>query len=176
MQHAAQLIPRPIRLRRHAAEDDLLPVIVADLSKHHLERASLITSAVDGARDCLCFGRWRGFGSPPPAAPGERPPDQPFRPGLYHPPRFETVSLIALEREGFIRRQPGVARSIELLIDPDTLPRLLPSPGQPVTTSAQRHSMETRTPDRAKFDLDSESPYQRGSVLRCLRQRSLSYR
>jgi len=44
MQHAAQLIPLPIRLRGHAAEDDLLAVIVADLSKHHLERADLITS------------------------------------------------------------------------------------------------------------------------------------
>jgi hypothetical protein len=33
LQHAAQLIPLPIRLRGHAAEDDLLAVIVADLSK-----------------------------------------------------------------------------------------------------------------------------------------------
>jgi hypothetical protein len=63
--HAAQLIPLPIRLRGHAAENDLLAVIVADLSKHHLERASPITSdrphmaAVDGERDGLCFGRWR---------------------------------------------------------------------------------------------------------------------
>jgi hypothetical protein len=44
MQNVAQLIPWPIRLRGHAAEDDLLAVIVADLSKHHLERAELITS------------------------------------------------------------------------------------------------------------------------------------
>jgi DNA-binding MarR family transcriptional regulator len=47
--------------------------------------------------------------------------------------------LITLEREGFIRRQPGVARSIELLIDPETLPRLLPSSGQPVKTAVQRY-------------------------------------
>jgi len=33
--------------------------------------------------------------------------------------------VLALERGGFIRRQPGVARSIELLIDPETLPTLL---------------------------------------------------
>ena len=48
--------------------------------------------------------------------------------------------LITLERQGFIRRQPGVARSIELLIDPSTLPQLRPSPGQPVKTTVQRSS------------------------------------
>jgi DNA-binding MarR family transcriptional regulator len=35
--------------------------------------------------------------------------------------------LVTLERAGLIRRQPGVARSIQLLIDPSTLPPLLPS-------------------------------------------------
>ena len=40
--------------------------------------------------------------------------------------------LITLEREGLIRRQPGIARSIRLLIDPSTLPPLLPSHSQPV--------------------------------------------
>jgi hypothetical protein len=29
-----------------------------------------------------------------------------------------------LEREGFIRRQPGVARSIELRVTPESLPLL----------------------------------------------------
>jgi repressor LexA len=47
--------------------------------------------------------------------------------------------LITLEREGLIRRQPGVARSIELLIDPTILPELLPSPGQPVKNTVQSH-------------------------------------
>ena len=47
--------------------------------------------------------------------------------------------LITLEREGLIRRQSGVARSIELLIDPGTLPRLLPGGGQPVKTAVQRY-------------------------------------
>jgi hypothetical protein len=32
--------------------------------------------------------------------------------------------LITLERKGLIRRTPGVARSIELLIAPDSLPVL----------------------------------------------------
>jgi repressor LexA len=33
--------------------------------------------------------------------------------------------VLTLERAGFIRRQPGVARSIEMLIDPERLPVLL---------------------------------------------------
>lgn len=33
--------------------------------------------------------------------------------------------LVTLERAGFIRRQPRVARSIELLVDPKYLPDLL---------------------------------------------------
>ena len=33
--------------------------------------------------------------------------------------------LVGLERAGFIRRQPRVARSIELLVDPKYLPDLL---------------------------------------------------
>jgi DNA-binding MarR family transcriptional regulator len=33
--------------------------------------------------------------------------------------------VLTLERAGFIRRQPGAARSIELLVDPELLPELL---------------------------------------------------
>ena len=43
--------------------------------------------------------------------------------------------LITLERERLIRRQPGIARSIQLLIDPSTLPPLLPSQRQSVKTA-----------------------------------------
>jgi Mn-dependent DtxR family transcriptional regulator len=32
--------------------------------------------------------------------------------------------VLTLERAGFIRRQPGVPRSIELLVDPESLPVL----------------------------------------------------
>jgi len=32
--------------------------------------------------------------------------------------------VLTLERAGFIRRQPGVARSIEVLLDPKLLPEL----------------------------------------------------
>ena len=47
--------------------------------------------------------------------------------------------LVTRERLGFIRRQPGVARSIQLLIDPSTLPPLQPSQNQPVKISVQRY-------------------------------------
>ncbi len=32
--------------------------------------------------------------------------------------------VLRLEKEGLIRRQPGVARTIEILVDPDELPAL----------------------------------------------------
>ena len=44
-------------------------------------------------------------------------------------------AIITLELEGLIRRQPGIARSIQLLIDPSTLPPLLPSQHQSVKTA-----------------------------------------
>ena len=33
--------------------------------------------------------------------------------------------VLTLEREGFIKRQPRVARNIEVLVDPEHLPELL---------------------------------------------------
>ena len=39
------------------------------------------------------------------------------------PPTVHQMAL-TLERAGLIKRQPGVARSIELLIDPENLPIL----------------------------------------------------
>ena len=44
--------------------------------------------------------------------------------------------ILTLERAGLIRRQPGVARSIEVLVEPECLPVLRPA--QPVKTSVQR--------------------------------------
>jgi Mn-dependent DtxR family transcriptional regulator len=35
--------------------------------------------------------------------------------------------VLTLERAGLIRRKPGIARSIEVLVDPDCLPVLRPS-------------------------------------------------
>ena len=45
--------------------------------------------------------------------------------------------VLALERAGLIRRKPGVARSIQVLLDPQTLPSLNPS--QPVKSSVQSY-------------------------------------
>ena len=45
--------------------------------------------------------------------------------------------VLTLERNGLIRRQAGVARSIELLVDHNCLPVLQPS--QTVKTSVQRY-------------------------------------
>jgi DNA-binding MarR family transcriptional regulator len=44
--------------------------------------------------------------------------------------------VLTLERAGLIRRQPGMARSIEVLIDPECLPLLRPP--QRVKSSVQR--------------------------------------
>ncbi|KSV89459.1 LexA family transcriptional regulator [Sinorhizobium sp. GL28] len=45
--------------------------------------------------------------------------------------------VLTLERVGLIRRKPGVARSIELLVNHNCLPTL--QPNQPVKSSVQRY-------------------------------------
>jgi len=47
--------------------------------------------------------------------------------------------VLTLERAGLIRRRPGVARSIEVLVTSDALPPLQPSPIQTVKSSVQRY-------------------------------------
>ena len=47
--------------------------------------------------------------------------------------------LLTLERAGLIRRQPGVARSIRLLVQPEALPILRSENPQPVNSSVQRY-------------------------------------
>ena len=46
--------------------------------------------------------------------------------------------ILALERAALIRRQPGVPRSIQVLVPPQHLP-VLEMPAQPVKTSVQRY-------------------------------------
>jgi DNA-binding MarR family transcriptional regulator len=65
-------------------------------------------------------------------APAEADLQRHFR---VSPPSVHQM-VIALERAGLIRRKPGVARSIELLIEPEKLPTLL---AQPFKTSVQRY-------------------------------------
>jgi len=47
--------------------------------------------------------------------------------------------ILKLEQAGLITRQPGVARSIRLAIDPKALPELDSWHDQPVKTSVQRY-------------------------------------
>ncbi len=47
--------------------------------------------------------------------------------------------VLTLERAGLIRRQPGVARSIQVLVDPEALPALQASLNQTVKSSVQRY-------------------------------------
>ena len=47
--------------------------------------------------------------------------------------------ILKLEQTGLITRQPGVARSIRLAIDPKALPELDSWHDQPVKTSVQRY-------------------------------------
>ena len=48
--------------------------------------------------------------------------------------------VLALERAGLIRREPGRARTIAVLVDAKDLPPLRPRQEQPVRTSVQRYS------------------------------------
>jgi DNA-binding MarR family transcriptional regulator len=66
-------------------------------------------------------------------SPAERDLQRHFR---VTPPSVHQM-VPTLERLGLIRRQPGVARSIELLINPNELPVL--APHQPVKPSVQRY-------------------------------------
>ena len=47
--------------------------------------------------------------------------------------------VLTLERSGLIRRQPGIARSIKVLVDPEALPPLLASSDQLVKSSVQSY-------------------------------------
>jgi DNA-binding MarR family transcriptional regulator len=47
--------------------------------------------------------------------------------------------VLSLERSGLIRREPGRARSIRVLVDPMALPPLQPSNLQTVKTSVTRY-------------------------------------
>jgi DNA-binding MarR family transcriptional regulator len=69
-----------------------------------------------------------------------RPPAEADMQRHFHvtPPSVHQM-VLTLERAGFIRRQPGVARSIELLVDPECLPPLRPSAEQTVKSSVQRY-------------------------------------
>src|SRR5215203_5055701 len=85
--------------------------------------SSLGTSVTDKKGPYLAFldAYTRVNGRPPAEADMQRH----FRvspPSVHH-------MVLTLERAGLIRRQPGLARSIEVLVDPKRLPVLLLQPG-----------------------------------------------
>jgi DNA-binding MarR family transcriptional regulator len=47
--------------------------------------------------------------------------------------------VLTLERDGFISRQPRVARSIKVMVEPNALPPLRPSAEQLVKSSVHRY-------------------------------------
>lgn len=69
-----------------------------------------------------------------------RPPAEADMQRHFHvtPPSVHQM-VLTLERAGLIRRRPGVARSIELIIEPERLPPLRPSAEQIVKSSVQRY-------------------------------------
>ena len=69
-----------------------------------------------------------------------RPPAEAELQRHFHvtPPSVHQM-VLTLERVGLIRRQPGVARSIQLLVEPRDLPPLNPTPAQIVKSSVQRY-------------------------------------
>lgn len=54
------------------------------------------------------------------------------------PPSVHQMILM-LERQGFIARTPGAARSMQVLVDPDMLPTLRPAQAQTVKSPVQSH-------------------------------------
>ena len=69
-----------------------------------------------------------------------RPPAEADMQGFFRvtPPSVHQM-VLTLEREGLIRRQPGVARSIQLLVQPEHLPILRATENQTVISSVQRY-------------------------------------
>ena len=69
-----------------------------------------------------------------------RPPAEADLQRHFHvtPPSVHQM-VVTLERAGLIQRQPGVARSIQILVQPEALPALQPSPHRTVKSSVQRY-------------------------------------
>jgi hypothetical protein len=107
--------------------------------------------ATDGssapAESCSCATRLHGKAGPVSLAfihactlvLGRPPAEADLRRHFRATPPSVHSMVLSLERAGLIRREPGRARSIVVLVDPDALPRLQPSPPQTVKTSVRRY-------------------------------------
>ena len=94
-----------------------------------------ICSALSGIRFTQKQGQYLAFIHAYTLVLGRPPAEADLRRHFRVTPPSVHQMLITLEREGLIRRQPGIARSIQLLIDPGALPPLLPSQHQSVKTA-----------------------------------------
>ena len=74
--------------------------------------------------------------------------------------------VLTLEKAGLISRQPGVPRSIVVLLDRSALPELNPGYGQPVKTSVQSYSWPG-LPEQATNSSPRRSTDWNGSRTRC---------
>jgi DNA-binding MarR family transcriptional regulator len=70
---------------------------------------------------------------------GQSPAEADFQRHFRVTPPSVHQMILTLERAGLIRRKPGVARSIELLIDPQHLPPMPPADPLSVKTSVRRY-------------------------------------
>src|ERR1700694_4795799 len=69
-------------------------------------------------------GQYRAFISPPPAWSPPPPAETDMQRHFQVSPPSVHQMVVTLERNGLIRRQPGVARSIQILVAPEDLPIL----------------------------------------------------
>jgi Mn-dependent DtxR family transcriptional regulator len=70
---------------------------------------------------------------------GRAPAEADFQRFFRVSPPSVPQRILKLEQAGLITRQPGIARSISLAIDPKALPELDAWHDQPVKTSVQRY-------------------------------------
>ena len=91
-------------------------------------------------------GRYLAFIDADTRVPGRPPAEADLQRHFRVSPPAVHQMVLTLERAGLIRRQPGLApglaRSIEVLVNPECLP--LRRPPQPVKSSAQRNYANPR--------------------------------
>ena len=150
MKHTAQLSRLRSRLRRHAGEYDLLPLIVADLSEENLERTPLIltsrphVAAVNG--ECDRFRRHRQLGSHPRDSLllQLRANTKGSLPGGFHGLRLAEWQKLRQQRPG-----PAIGKQRTHLCDGPLVLRCA-SVGHDLGNRVERPSAGHRTPTRGK--------------------------
>jgi DNA-binding MarR family transcriptional regulator len=70
---------------------------------------------------------------------GHRPAEADLQRHFGVTPPSVHAMVLSLERSGWIRRKPGRARSIVVLVNPNALPTLRPSPNETVKITLTRY-------------------------------------